>query len=63
MDPIEIKINLMRKMISQSEIARRAGVSRACITRVIKRHSRSERVQGIIAEAMGMEFGEVWKAA
>ncbi len=60
MTPTEIKINLIKSEVSQAAIAARAGVSRAHVTRVIKRQSKSARVQAIIARAINCGYEEVW---
>ena len=53
MNVIEIKIALIRKGISQAEIAKRAGVSRQMVGLVIRRKAVSASVMKEIAIAIG----------
>lgn len=59
MEPIEIKISLMRAGISQTEIARRCGVSVTQVKRVIF-GSMSCHIREEIAKAIGMDVAEIW---
>ena len=61
-DPIEIKIDLIRANILQSQIARKLGVSKVIITNVIKGRRTSRRVKKAIAKAIGRRVEELWPA-
>lgn len=62
LDPrfLELRIGLMEAEISQSEIARRAGVSRQMVNLVIKRKVNSVIVMHEIAKAIGKTVDEVF---
>jgi len=65
MSGLEIKIGLMRKGIKLSDIAARAGVSPAAVTRALddndKYHGLSLRP--FIAEALGLPESAIWTPA
>jgi len=65
MSGLEIKIGLMRKGIKLSDIAARAGVSPAAVTRALddndKYHGLSLRP--FIAEALGLPESAIWPPA
>jgi lambda repressor-like predicted transcriptional regulator len=46
--------------IDQTEIARQANVTEACVSRVITRDSRSKRIEDIIAKKLGLPYEFVW---
>jgi lambda repressor-like predicted transcriptional regulator len=52
MDPLEIKIELMRAGIRQSDIAHKGEVSTALVARVIARQTTSARIETMIAKAI-----------
>ena len=59
MNPIEIKIALMRAGVTQSEIARICGVSPTQVARVIQ-GSTSDRVRRAIAGAIKKDVKRIW---
>jgi len=60
MNAIEIKIALIRKGISQAEIAKRAGVSRQMVGLVIRRKAVSASVMQEMARAIGKTVDQVF---
>jgi len=60
MKPIEIKIALIRKGISQAEIAKRAGVSRQMVGLIINRKAVSAMVMRELANALGKTVDQVF---
>ncbi|MCF8078633.1 MAG: helix-turn-helix domain-containing protein [Desulfobacterales bacterium] len=60
MTPLEIKIELMQARISQSEIARRLGVSPAAVTRMVAGDSTSDPIQREICNVIGRDPVEVF---
>lgn len=60
MEPLEIRIALLRADIKQSEIARNCKVSKVSVGRVIDGHSTSDRIQRVIAKAIGQSVEDVF---
>ena len=60
MNPLDIRIELMRAGVKQADIARKAKVSDAHVSRVIDGDSTSDRVQKLIARAIGKPVSEVF---
>jgi len=60
MDPLEIKIELMRARVKQVDIARKANVTETHVGRVIGGKSTSDRVQRLIAKAIGKPVSMVF---
>ncbi len=60
MKPIEIKILLMRKGISQRDVSRKLGVSDEAISRTIWGKLKSARLRAGIAKALGKEVTDLW---
>lgn len=60
MDPKEIKIEFIRKDLSQSILARRIGVSPSLVQRVIHRKAVSRPVSQAIADELGMALYDVF---
>lgn len=52
MEPIEIKIELLKRKIKMAAISRKLGVSQPAVQRVIERDSVSERIMIAIADAI-----------
>jgi transcriptional regulator with XRE-family HTH domain len=52
----------VRRRVRQAEIARQLGVSRAYVSDVIAGNRRSERVEAAVADALGLDAGEVFPA-
>lgn len=62
MTGLEIKAELVRRGIKLVEIADRAGVSPAAVTRALKDndHYYGHRLRPIIAEALGIPVDVIW---
>jgi len=60
MHAIQIKIALIRKGISQADIAKAAGVSRQMVGLVLKRKAVSAYVMRAIAKALGKTVDQVF---
>lgn len=60
MDPQEIRVELLRKGITQAELARELGVSSSLVTRVIDGTSVSHRVRERIARAIQIDVRRIW---
>jgi len=62
MTGLEIKAELVRRGIKLVEIADRAGVSPAAVTRALKEsdHYYGHRLRPIIAEALGLPVDAIW---
>jgi len=60
MDSSEIK-GLMKKLgVSQEEIAKKLGITRVYVNRIINGERSTKRVRQAIADALRMPFEEVW---
>lgn len=60
MKPLEIRIALLRADVKQSEIARVCKVSKPSVARVIAGQSVSDRIQRVIAKAIGQPVEDVF---
>jgi transcriptional regulator with XRE-family HTH domain len=60
MDAKDIKIEFIRKDLSQTIVARRLGVSPSLVQRVINRKAVSRPVSQGIADAIGKDLSEVF---
>ncbi len=60
MTPTEIKIELLRHNVTQTEIARGCNVSCGHINRVIGRMSVSDHVQRAVAKAIGQPVEKIF---
>lgn len=60
MEPLEIKIELLRAGVSQSDIARQRKVNPTTVHRVIEGNSVSDPIQKAIAKAIGKPVEEVF---
>lgn len=60
MNAMDRKILMLRKGITQAEIARRLGVSGATVSLVVSGRMRSRRVEQEIAEALGLPREILW---
>jgi len=56
-----LQYKLRKKGLSGAEIARRAGVTRSFVCRVLQGKQRGQRVRQIIAEALGMNIQKIWQ--
>jgi lambda repressor-like predicted transcriptional regulator len=54
------RVALLRKGISQREIARREKVPRGFVNQVIHRRRKTRRIRQAIARAMGEPYDKVW---
>lgn len=62
MEPLEIRIALLRVGVKQADIARVCKVSKASVGRVIDGHSASDRIQRVIAKAITQPVEDVFPA-
>lgn len=60
LSPHEIRALLTLKGVTGAEIARRAGVDRTAVYKVIAGNSRSLRLRRMIADALDLPYEEVW---
>lgn len=60
MNGMDRKILMLRKGITQAEIARRLGVSGATVSLVVSGRMRSRRVEQAISEALGLPRELLW---
>jgi len=60
MPPNEIRIEMIRKGVTQSGLARDIGVSVQGVHMTIEGKSVSHRVRTAVAEAIGKDLKEVW---
>lgn len=60
MSPSKIKALLTEREILQTEIARDLGISDASVSMVIKKRSRSYRVEKRIADLVGIPYEKLW---
>ena len=62
MNPIEIRVGLLRAGITQAEIARSMDppVSKSAVTRVIYGTSISRRIREAIAVSLGLSTQDIW---
>jgi transcriptional regulator with XRE-family HTH domain len=60
MDPFEIKALMKKSGVYQADIARRLGITREYVRKVIHGERSTRRVRQAIADALGMPFEEVW---
>ncbi len=60
MEPIEIRILLMRARKSQSQIARELGITQGFVGQVILGLRHTQRVRMAIAKAVGKPVSELW---
>lgn len=60
MNAMDRKILMLRKGITQAEIARRLSVSGATVSLVVSGRMRSRRVEQAVAEALGLPREILW---
>jgi len=60
LQPNVIQGFLKLKNISQLDIARKAGVTEACISRVIAGDSASRQIRSLIAKELGLPYEFMW---
>jgi DNA-binding NarL/FixJ family response regulator len=60
MTPTEIRIELLRRGITMSDIARQLGCSRQNVQHTIRGRQRSLRVRQAVAAAIGKQTQDVW---
>lgn len=58
--PVRIKIEFLKKGMTQFEIARKMNVSRAAICMTIKGEIMSKKLRNAIARALGKRVEELW---
>lgn len=60
MPPQEIRIELLRRKVSQAALAREIGVKQTSVYRVIEGHIVSHRIREAIAKAAEKDLKEIW---
>ena len=60
MSPIDRKIAMMRKRITQAEIGRRTGFSQTYVHEVVKGTRRSAVIEAAIVRAIGLKPADVF---
>jgi transcriptional regulator with XRE-family HTH domain len=60
MEPLEIKILLLRAGITQASIAKKIGVTLPFVNQIIKGQRSTGRVRRAIAKAVGKRVEELW---
>lgn len=60
MNAMDWKILMLRRGITQAEIARRLGVSSTTVSLVVSGRMRSRRVEQAIAESLGLPREILW---
>jgi len=60
MTPEEIKSKIVLEKKTLREIAQKAGVVPSAVTMIIQRKGKSQRLQQLIADEIGMPYEEVW---
>jgi len=60
MDAFEIKALMTKCGVSQADIAKRLGITREYVRKVIHGERSTRRVRQAIADALRMPFEEVW---
>ncbi len=60
MDPIEIKVGLLRAQVTQTDIARKLEVAVASVNDVIHKKKVSRKIQQGVADAIKKPFAVVW---
>ncbi len=60
LNPMAIKIRLLRKGISVREIGRRAGVTNPAISYTIHRKVKGRHLRAAIADALDLPYEKVW---
>lgn len=63
MEPVDIKIALLRTEITQAAIARKIGVAPISVSRTIKGEIASQRIRQAIADALSMDIKKIWPHA
>lgn len=56
----KVKSLMILKGVTGLEIARKAGVTPTWVSLVINRHKKSRRIQGVIADALGVSYESLW---
>jgi lambda repressor-like predicted transcriptional regulator len=57
---ILIKSAFLRRGISGASIARANGLTRHAVNKTVQGVHRGERIRRLIAQAIGMEYSELW---
>jgi len=60
MSPIDIRIALLRKGVTQSNIADKLQVNKSTVSRVVSGHVVSDRVRKAIADSLGTDVRRIW---
>ena len=60
MNPIKIKYKMELKGLTQTEIARKLGVSQSLLSGVIHGYKKSKRVRKFLASKLGYPVEKIW---
>lgn len=60
MKPVEIKILLLRKRITQTQIAQKSNVTVGMVSGVINHRFISQRIRQAIADSLRMKIEQLW---
>ncbi|MFB3924888.1 MAG: helix-turn-helix domain-containing protein [Syntrophales bacterium] len=60
MSPTDIRIALLRRGVTQTDIALEQNVSKAAVYRTIEGKSKSHRLRTAIAEKTGLSIQKIW---
>ena len=60
MTPTQIKIELLKKNVSQRDIAKALGVADATVNKIIYRQGESKRVKEAISKIIGKPVNKIW---
>ena len=60
MKPIDIKIELMRSGVKQTDIAKKCNVKPPHVHKVICNTTKSARVRKVIADILGKKVEQIW---
>lgn len=60
MDPVEIKVAMLRAGVTQKQLAEKLGVRRQTVHLVIENRAVSHRIRSAIASAIGIDLKRIW---
>jgi transcriptional regulator with XRE-family HTH domain len=57
---LEVKVQMLKKTVTQTDIAKALGIDRSTVSGVVNGHRTSRRVQKAIADAVGVPYEKLW---
>lgn len=60
MTPLEIRIALLGKGLTQAGLARDLGITKSAVSHVLAGRRRTPQIRRAIADALGMSYLQVW---